>query len=394
MAILRCSRCGRKQTEVRILVDFGQNFYMCNDCIVSGYSVLLKEGFGKQKTSPNVTHKKEEKKEFTETKPSLIHKFLDDYIIGQENAKKIISVAVYNHYKRIAHPEDNIRKSNILMIGPSGTGKTEIARTIAKFLDVPFAIADATTLTEAGYVGDDVENVLLKLIQAADGDIKKAEKGIIYIDEIDKISRASENRSITRDVSGEGVQQALLKIIEGAEVRVPYNGGRKVPNSGCYTINTNQILFICAGAFEGLDRMKKKSHSIGYVDHNEPENENYTTKDIIKYGLIPELIGRLPIIVETNPLTKDDLKRILIEPKNSVITQYIKLLEYDHIHLEFEDSFYETIIEDAIKNETGARGLKSALENRMTDIMYKAPELPENTTIVLTGTGETIKKYA
>lgn len=333
--------------------------------------------------------------------PKEIKKVLDDYVIGQDEAKKTLSVAVYNHYKRIAHEENadktdiEIQKSNILLLGPTGCGKTLLAKTLAKILNVPFAIADATTLTEAGYVGEDVENILLKLIQAADGDIEKAEKGIIYIDEIDKITRKSENPSITRDVSGEGVQQALLKIIEGTVASVPPQGGRKHPNQELLQINTENILIICGGAFEGLeniikDRTGKKSIGFGSKIESQSEINKYEIfqellpQDLLKFGLIPEFIGRLPIIATLKDLDKKALIEILVEPKNSLVKQYQKLFEIDGVELIFKDEALEAIVNKAIERKTGARGLRSIIEEIMRDIMFEIPSNPEIEKCIIT----------
>ncbi len=323
--------------------------------------------------------------------PKEIKAYLDDYVIGQDEAKKTVSIAIYNHYKRLINDRTDIQKSNILMLGPTGVGKTEIARTVAKMLDVPFAICDATTLTEAGYVGDDAENILLRLIQNADWEIERAEWGIIYLDEIDKIAREGENRSITRDVSGEGVQQALLKIIEGAEIEVPITGGRKHPLGERVLINTENILFICGGAFEGLTMKKEKSAPLGFGAVKERDsfedlakNNKITAKDIEKQGIIPELAGRLPIIATLNPLKKDDLAKILTEPKNSIYHQYSEFLSMDNASFLIDDKAVDRITEDAINNNTGARGLKGIIENAIKDAMFDIPSISGKKQVVLT----------
>ena len=391
-----CSFCGKPQSGVKKIVA-GPGVYICDECISLCTSILEEEGFLDEEEAYTLNE---------ETKipsPKEIKKVLDDYVIGQNEAKKILSVAVYNHYKRINHEEKNknkqdeveIQKSNILLLGPTGCGKTLLASTLARILNVPFAIADATTLTEAGYVGEDVENILLKLIQAADGDIERAEKGIIYIDEIDKITRKSENPSITRDVSGEGVQQALLKIVEGTIASVPPQGGRKHPHQERIQIDTSNILFICGGAFEGLeniirDRTGKKTIGFGTAIQSNKEIDKYKIfeellpQDLLKFGLIPEFIGRLPIVATLKELDKEALKKIVVEPKNALVKQYKKLLEIDGVELEFKDDALEAIVNKAIELKTGARGLRSIIEGIMTDIMFEIPSNDKITKCIIT----------
>ena len=381
---IRCSFCGKTQDSVEKIVA-GPGVYICNECIQVCANILENEYY--EDDDETYTTVEEDKV----PTPAEIKKILDEYVIGQENAKKTLSVAVYNHYKRINNEEKNkndddveIKKSNILLLGPTGCGKTLLAQTLAKILNVPFAIADATTLTEAGYVGEDVENILLKLIQAADYDIEKAERGIIYIDEIDKISRKSENPSITRDVSGEGVQQALLKIVEGTIASVPPQGGRKHPHQELIQINTENILFICGGAFEGLEKIidqRTGKKTIGYgVEQKEMAKKSKTEifkellpQDLLKFGLIPEFVGRLPIVTTLEELDKNALINILTKPKNALVKQYKKLLAMDDVELEFNDDAIEAIVDKAIERKTGARGLRSIIEEIMRDIMYDIP---------------------
>ena len=377
----RCSFCGRTQDDVKKLIA-GPGVYICDECINVAQTILDDE-LEEEEESPAF-----EMKELPT--PHEIKKNLDDYVIGQEAAKKTLSVAVYNHYKRLQSNSNKdkddveLQKSNIVMVGPTGSGKTLLAQTLAKFLDVPFAIADATSLTEAGYVGEDVENCLLKLIQAADFDIAKAERGIIYIDEIDKIARKSENPSITRDVSGEGVQQALLKILEGTEANVPPQGGRKHPHQEMLQIDTTNILFICGGAFDGIDktiRSRRTEKNMGFGADIHKKNEESVEEllkeiiptDLQKFGLIPELIGRLPVLVTLNPLDEEAMIHILTEPKNALVKQYQKMLGMDDVKLTFTDDALKAIAEEALRRKTGARGLRSIIERIMLDVMFDAP---------------------